>query len=121
MAEFAPFTGEYGSGSDVLYHSAPFLHKHGSRRLNCPVCDKPMVTFEIQGVELDHCVKCKGTWLDAGEMELLLDGAAEAEELLGSMVPDEMTSEAKRRCPICEKPMHKVKYACGDAMSVTLD
>ena len=89
--------------------------------MNCPLCDKPMVTFEVQDVELDHCVRCKGTWLDAGEMELLLDDEAKAEEILQSMVPDTTTGEAPRRCPICEKPMHKVKYACGDAKSVTLD
>lgn len=89
--------------------------------MNCPLCDKPMVVFELQGVELDHCVRCNGTWLDVGELELLLDGPASARNLMGSMSPDPQAGEARRRCPICEQPMHKVTYACGDAGHVTLD
>jgi len=89
--------------------------------LNCPVCDKPMVVFEINELEVDHCVGCKGTWLDAGEMELLLDGAANKDELLSSMTPETKSAEAPRRCPICEKKMQKVRYQCGDAAPVTLD
>lgn len=89
--------------------------------MNCPACDKPMVVFEINEVEVDHCVRCKGTWLDSGEMELLLDGVANSEELLESMARDVTTVEAPRRCPICEKKMQKVQYGCGDAEPVTLD
>jgi Zn-finger nucleic acid-binding protein len=80
-----------------------------------------MVVFEIQEVELDHCVKCGGTWLDAGEMELLMEGAVKAGELLDSMVPDVDCHENPRPCPICEKQMQKVKLTCGDAGPVTLD
>jgi Zn-finger nucleic acid-binding protein len=80
-----------------------------------------MVVFEINEVEVDHCVGCKGTWLDAGEIELLLDGAAHKDELLASMTPDATSGEASRRCPICEKKMQKVRYGCGDAEPVTLD
>ena len=89
--------------------------------MNCPVCDKPMVVFELNEVEVDHCVCCKGTWLDAGEMELLLDGAANKDELLASMAPDKRSREEVRRCPICDKPMQKVQYGCHDAKPVTLD
>jgi Zn-finger nucleic acid-binding protein len=80
-----------------------------------------MVVFEINEVEVDHCVGCKGTWLDAGEMELMLDGAARKDELLASMTPDATSGEAQRHCPICEKKMQKVRYKCGDAEPVTLD
>ena len=32
-----------------------------------------MITLELEDVEIDHCLDCGGIWLDAGELELLLD------------------------------------------------
>jgi Zn-finger nucleic acid-binding protein len=80
-----------------------------------------MVVFEIDEVEVDHCVRCKGTWLDAGEIELLLDGASNKDDLLASMNQGVANTEAPRRCPICGKKMQKVQYRCGDADPVVLD
>ena len=77
--------------------------------MNCPLCDKPMIVLEIGGVEVDHCLTCKGTWLDAGELELLLDGAENKERLLASLDVDARSDEAPRRCPICRKKMRKVR------------
>jgi len=80
-----------------------------------------MVVFEVNEVEVDHCVRCKGTWLDAGEMELLLEGVSNSDDLLASMDHNVDTDEAPRRCPICEKKMLKVSYGCGEGESVMLD
>ena len=49
--------------------------------MQCPVCKRPMISLELNEVEVDHCVACGGVWLDSGEMELLLDGAANRELL----------------------------------------
>jgi uncharacterized protein len=46
--------------------------------MNCPVCTT--VTLQIaerQGVEIDHCPKCRGVWLDRGELDKLIDRGAE--------------------------------------------
>ncbi len=40
----------------------------------CPVCREVLVTFELDGVESDRCLKCKGTWRDSGEIEMLAGG-----------------------------------------------
>jgi Zn-finger nucleic acid-binding protein len=32
---------------------------------------------ERQGVEIDYCPQCRGVWLDRGELDKLLDRAAE--------------------------------------------
>ena len=77
--------------------------------MNCPVCNKPMVVFEISDVEVDHCVRCRGTWLDAGEMELLLDGAENRDELLSSMQPAADVGEAPRNCPICRQNTKRLR------------
>ncbi|MHC5172629.1 MAG: zf-TFIIB domain-containing protein [Planctomycetota bacterium] len=58
------------------------------------------------------CTDCEGIWLDAGELELLLGGAAASDALLGSF-QSAKTAEKKRKCPICLKKMDKVLV--GDA------
>jgi Zn-finger nucleic acid-binding protein len=70
-----------------------------------------MIVLEVDKIEVDHCVGCGGTWLDGGELELLLDGAENRDELLANM-PGVEVAKADRRCPICEKPMEKVR--CND-------
>lgn len=82
--------------------------------MDCPVCKTPMIVFELDEVETDYCTECKGIWLDAGELEILFEDAAEAQRLLASFTPAE-TDEAKRPCPICRKSMHKVHLGNGDA------
>ena len=34
----------------------------------CPACKKPMIALELEGIEIDHCLDCGGTWLDSGEI-----------------------------------------------------
>ncbi|MBI4565461.1 MAG: zf-TFIIB domain-containing protein [Planctomycetes bacterium] len=41
--------------------------------LRCPGCEAPLVVFELEGVEVDRCLECGGTWLDAGELERLVE------------------------------------------------
>jgi len=44
--------------------------------MNCPVCDAKLRAAEKQGVEVDICPDCKGIWLDRGELEKLIELAA---------------------------------------------
>jgi Zn-finger nucleic acid-binding protein len=37
--------------------------------LRCPNCSSDMILTERYGVEIDHCPRCKGVWLDRGELE----------------------------------------------------
>ncbi len=76
--------------------------------MDCPVCKNAMITLELDDVEIDHCLDCGGIWLDAGELELLLGEPERAKSLLDSFSVDSECAEAKRKCPICDKKMHKV-------------
>ena len=41
--------------------------------MQCPTC---LITLQIadrQGIEVDYCPKCRGIWLDRGELEKLLE------------------------------------------------
>lgn len=40
----------------------------------CP--DTDLVMTERQGVEIDYCPRCRGVWLDRGELDKLMDRAA---------------------------------------------
>ncbi|MEW5768240.1 MAG: zf-TFIIB domain-containing protein [bacterium] len=76
--------------------------------MDCPVCREPMVVFELNQVEIDHCLSCRGIWFDAGELELLFEGSSEKDNLLSSLRRDEKCKEDVRKCPICLKKMEKV-------------
>lgn len=35
---------------------------------NCPACGRQMLAETVNGVEIDHCGPCRGTWFDVGEI-----------------------------------------------------
>lgn len=76
--------------------------------MNCPVCKNAMIVLELRDIEIDFCIACKGIWLDAGELEQLLDDTQKAKYLIDSFNPDPACTESKRKCPICDKKMEKV-------------
>jgi uncharacterized protein len=41
--------------------------------MNCPKCDKVLVMAERQGIEIDYCPRCRGVWLDSGELGKILE------------------------------------------------
>ena len=71
--------------------------------MDCPVCKNAMITLELDQVEVDYCTDCGGIWLDAGELELLLEDSQDTEQLLSSFTPQPKCKERKRKCPICLK------------------
>lgn len=49
--------------------------------LLCPVCRIDLVMSERQKIEIDYCPKCRGVWLDRGELDKIIErSAAEAED-----------------------------------------
>lgn len=46
--------------------------------MNCPCCtDTALVMSERQGVEIDYCPRCRGVWLDRGELDKLIERSAQ--------------------------------------------
>lgn len=41
--------------------------------MKCPVCNETLTMSERQGVEIDFCPKCRGVWLDRGELDKILE------------------------------------------------
>ena len=48
--------------------------------MNCPVCRVPLAMSDRQGIEIDYCPQCRGVWLDRGELDKIIDRAAEMEQ-----------------------------------------
>lgn len=40
--------------------------------MDCPVCNVALQLADRQGVEIDYCPKCRGIWLDRGELDKLI-------------------------------------------------
>ncbi|MCB1979595.1 MAG: zf-TFIIB domain-containing protein [Burkholderiaceae bacterium] len=42
--------------------------------MNCPHCpDTTLVISERSDIEIDYCPKCRGVWLDRGELDKLIE------------------------------------------------
>jgi uncharacterized protein len=44
--------------------------------MNCPICNVQLVMSERQGIEIDYCPKCRGVWLDRGELDKIIERSA---------------------------------------------
>jgi Zn-finger nucleic acid-binding protein len=41
--------------------------------MNCPTCNTSLTMTERNGVEIDYCPKCRGVWLDRGELDKIIE------------------------------------------------
>jgi Zn-finger nucleic acid-binding protein len=60
--------------------------------MQCPACaGTALVMSDRQGVEIDYCPKCRGVWLDRGELDKLIERS--------TMAPAPAASRAARSQP----------------------
>jgi Zn-finger nucleic acid-binding protein len=87
----------------------------------CPHCREPLVAYELEGIEIDRCITCGGTWLDAGEMEEIARLAgAETERLRRVLEGAREGPRSRRRCPRCGARLRTIEVGNGDE-AVELD
>lgn len=82
----------------------------------CPVCNEPMVVYELEGVEIDHCLSCGGTWLDAGELEQIAELAG-APPVRFASGPRE-GRRSRRRCPRCPAKLREIPFPADPPIAV---
>jgi Zn-finger nucleic acid-binding protein len=47
----------------------------------CPACKDTVLSMtDRQGIEIDFCPKCRGVWLDRGELDKIIERSAAATE-----------------------------------------
>ncbi len=39
----------------------------------CPVDQTPLLMSDRQGIEIDYCPRCRGIWLDRGELDKIIE------------------------------------------------
>jgi len=44
--------------------------------MQCPIDGEQLVMTERSGVEIDYCPKCRGVWLDRGELDKIIERSA---------------------------------------------
>ena len=44
--------------------------------MQCPICSVSLTMTDRQGIEIDYCPKCRGVWLDRGELDKIIERAA---------------------------------------------
>lgn len=86
--------------------------------MNCPTCSTPLTASVREGISVDTCTSCGGTWLDDAELAAVVDARTQprpAEEGVavhkahhaGLPAPG---AERERTCPKCGSAMEKVNY-----------
>ena len=84
--------------------------------MRCPVDGAELTMAERQGVEIDYCPKCRGVWLDRGELDKIIDRSTPSlalpepgRGLLAGALPDldrrEVRREASAQGP--GEPVHQ--------------
>ena len=75
----------------------------------CPECHEPLVAFALEGIEIDRCLSCCGTWLDTGELEMLIELAGVPTGHLTGVVQSVRTgSQSQRQCPRCQRQLYEL-------------
>lgn len=58
--------------------------------MQCPVCaETQLVMTSRQDIEIDYCPKCRGVWLDRGELDKIIE-RSQREESVGASRPQTM-------------------------------
>lgn len=43
----------------------------------CPVCTSDLLAADRQGIEVDYYPRCRGVWLDRGELDKIIERSAQ--------------------------------------------
>ncbi|HMN19204.1 MAG TPA: zf-TFIIB domain-containing protein [Candidatus Moranbacteria bacterium] len=44
--------------------------------MKCPIDNTDLQMTDRQGIEMDYCPKCRGIWLDRGELDKIIERSA---------------------------------------------
>ena len=90
----------------------------------CPKCDVELFILRFKEIEVDFCHRCRGLWLDAGELEILLQrtGARTDDPVLRSLEQAGAGTVADEHlCPRCDQPLREITVTQPGAAPLALD
>ena len=106
--------------------------------MKCPKCSSVLKKKFYEKIEVEKCDKCKGTWLDAGELTKIIE--TDIEKFDTKLVQETLVTHfagipldeqrSVENCPVCQKAMRASNYdyqsgiiidTCVDGHGVWLD
>ena len=90
----------------------------------CPKCDVGLLILKFKLVEADYCECCRGVWLDAGELEALMQrtGATPSDPLFQFHTRAASTSPSRHHlCPRCDRQLEELTIQGSPSSLLTLD
>ena len=82
--------------------------------MKCPNCNETLVMADRKGVEIDYCPKCRGVWLDKGELDKIIDRSAEVEYGRENDYPDQRNYDDHSYKKQQQYPQKKKRGFLGD-------
>lgn len=110
------------AGCGIGFHPEPIQNYRDE--VPCPVCFVLMTPQSVAGIGINECGECHGLWVPGDNFELLVTRAIEAQQkqINAHGLPSDgkgpritganpaQQSVQYRRCPICDKHMHRRNY-----------
>lgn len=75
--------------------------------MRCPIDNETLVMADRNGVEIDYCPKCRGVWLDRGELDKIIDRATAGTAQPPREAPRDAPREAQRHREEDDHRSHK--------------
>ena len=82
--------------------------------MKCPSCEEILVMTERQGVEIDYCPKCRGVWLDKGELDKIIEKSAAAESNQQLKQSDEKRKQRQMMMTTMMMTIMRVVFLIGE-------
>lgn len=64
--------------------------------MKCPIDGADLIMTDRRGIEIDYCPKCRGVWLDRGELDKIIE-RSEKEQSASSTNEDDRRDRRGRR------------------------
>jgi len=82
---------------------------------SCPRCEVPLSQAKVHELQLDGCPRCSGVFLDAGELQLLGNDAAQLDALQVAVDAASSKNTEGLRCSQCGKELtESVAFSLGE-------
>ena len=77
--------------------------------MQCPRCAATLQPEKLDGIPVDGCPDCKGSWLDKDELPQL-EATVEADPAWREGTIEWKQGEGKLKCPVCGEAMESFDY-----------
>ncbi|MEY4697477.1 MAG: hypothetical protein RIT14_1905 [Pseudomonadota bacterium] len=78
--------------------------------MKCPVDNETLVMADRNGVEIDYCPKCRGVWLDRGELDKIIERAAASAAPTPAPAPAAAPGYAPPPQPVAQHPAQGYRH-----------